>query len=290
MGEAKRRKSTDPTYGQPRRGLVVSPPLVVQGSRIELKDTHLDPQELRFALLFWDKLVWPISRSIRFDNNPDEQFLEINGTLRRPEFTNHGDGAQGLVKSQVNTFLDLDRREPGVWSLSQGENSFLIKDKILQEGNGVFVELHRAIPVPDKDVPLNDVLEFRTKRYSELAALRAELDDFVLKVNDAGHADLTDCIFRVDAACADALKAGKEWRFPVRFSNMKASLDLRPFSSIAAGIVGWSAGATYNMPLATSLLFGAAASFKIGGDFGFQQIRPRQGPYRYMADFHQQLF
>ena len=69
MGEAKRRKQNDLNFGRvPRdainRGLVVSPPIEIQGSNLFVKSSSLDPQELRFALLFWDRLVWPSSRNI----------------------------------------------------------------------------------------------------------------------------------------------------------------------------------------------------------------------------------
>ena len=68
MGEAKLRKQTDPNFGQvPKnglsyRGLVVSPPIEIEGNRLFAKSSNLDAQELRFSLLFWDRLVWPSSR------------------------------------------------------------------------------------------------------------------------------------------------------------------------------------------------------------------------------------
>jgi hypothetical protein len=189
MGEAKRRKARDPTYGRPKRGLVVSPPVEIQGSTLRFL-SQLDPQELRFALLFWDKLVWPKSRSVYIASGPDESFLEQAGILGRPEYTFSGVAAPGLARTQIQAFLDLDRREPGVWSLAQGEDSFLLKDRILTEGNGAFVELHRAIPVPDKDVPLDDILRFRDKRSDELQLLRHRIDIFVASINDSGESGI----------------------------------------------------------------------------------------------------
>jgi hypothetical protein len=66
-----------PEFLEPtQRGLVVSSPLVIQGGRIFVGSSNLDPQELRFSLLFWDRLAWPASRNIHFGSGPDEQFLE----------------------------------------------------------------------------------------------------------------------------------------------------------------------------------------------------------------------
>jgi hypothetical protein len=242
--------------------------------------------------MFWDKLVWPMSRAVHFPSGPDAQFLEQANILRRPEYTVNGDVAQGIARGQIQAFIDLDQREPGLWSLAQGENSLLLKEQMIHEGSGASVELHRAIPVPDHDVPLNDILEFRRKRYDELQLLRNELDTFAAAVNAAEDkaAELAKHIASADVACADAIKVAKEWHCPVRLSNFKASIDLRPFSSVAAAFVGWTAGAEYGLPLVTALLFGAGASLKIGGDFGVQRIRPRPGPYRYVAQFHQDVF
>ncbi len=71
MGEAKCRKVNDPNFGRvPKsanyRGLVVSPPIEIDGTSLHVKSSNLDPQELRFALLFWDQLVWPSSRAVHF--------------------------------------------------------------------------------------------------------------------------------------------------------------------------------------------------------------------------------
>jgi hypothetical protein len=229
-----------------------------------------------------------------FASGPDENFLEQAGVLVRPEYSFPGDLAQGFVRTQIQAFLDLDQREPGVWSLAQGENSLLLKDQILTEGNGAFVELHRAIPVPDKDVPLDDILQFRDKRSTELQLLRRRIDTLVASANDSHdpETELAKRVASVDAACADALRVGKEWRFPVRLTTVRAQIDLRPFPSFMAALVGWEAGVSYGKPLAlvSSVLTGVAASIKVGGDLGTQKIRPRQGPFRYVSQFHQEVF
>ena len=132
----------------------------------------VESQELRFALLFWDRLVWPSSRAIHFSSGPDETFLESAGILTRPEYTFNGDGAQGIARGQIQAYQELERSEPGVWALAQGENSLLLKDGLADEGKGTLVELHRAIPVPKQDVPLAEILEFRQRRRDELVLLR----------------------------------------------------------------------------------------------------------------------
>jgi hypothetical protein len=47
----------------------------------------LDPHELRHALLFWDKLVWPMNNIVRVGADQDIEFLETSKILERPPYT-----------------------------------------------------------------------------------------------------------------------------------------------------------------------------------------------------------
>jgi hypothetical protein len=278
------------------RGVVVSPPITIEGQALFVRSGNLDPQELRCWLLFWDKLAWPFSRAIYMRSGPDEQFLEEAGVLIRSEYTVTGDVAQGVAIGQIRAFEDLDSREPGRWSLAQGDNSLLLKDGALKQGSGMAFELIRAVPVPNRDVPLNEILEFKLRRHDELQLLRTEIDSLLpaIEASDDENAELMRCIQRIDAASADALRVAHEWRFPVRLSNLKASIELRPSVTAAAGLAAWSAAAGYGLPASqmvlTTAVAAAASALKISADFGWRGLRPRSGPYRYVSLFHNELF
>jgi hypothetical protein len=214
--------------------------------------------------------------------------------LSRPEYTVFGDVAQGLARTQIKAFLDLEQREPGQWSFAQGENSILIGDQVLLREKGALVDLYRAIPVPNKDVPLDDILDFKIKRHDELNVLRAEVDTFLNIVNGADNREdeLNRQVALLDAACADVLRIFKEWRFPFRLLNLKISYDFRPLVTMLGGVV-----AVKGLPITSALvasLAGAAIAtapaIKITGDFGWQGLRHRLGPYRYVSHYHHELF
>lgn len=300
VGEAKRRKALDASYGRPKRGLIVSPPLEIEGTRLFVRSSQLDPQELRCAALFWDRLVWPSSRAIHFGSGPDAEFLESAGILSRPDYTVYGDVAQGIASGTVQAFVDRDREEPGLWSLAQGENSLLLRSNEFVAGNAIQLSLHRAIPVPDKDVPLAEVLEFKQRRDAELNALRVEIDSLVVAVGAAedGHQALEMQIARVDKACADALTVGKEWQFPVRLMNVKTSGEVLPIAAIAGGIAVFKGSMELGLPISTAVwggIGGAVATnfsaLKIKHEgIEFRSFRKGQGPWRYVYDFHKELF
>ena len=196
-----------------------------------------------------------------------------------------------IAETQIQAFLELEKREPGLWALAQGENSLLIKNRLLEEGRGALVELTRAIPVPDKDVPLNDILEFRLKRRDDLLRLRHEIDSLFTAVNDAADKqfELRRRIAQIDTACADILKIAKESALRFRLSDFKASFEIKPISAIAA-LVGWQVGVAHEMPIVSAAIAGAAASFKIKKDFGVHGIKLRASPYRYVYHFHNDIF
>lgn len=298
MGEANQRKKLDPNYGKvPKsatvRGLVVSPPLVIEGRSLFARSSNLDPQELRFALLFWDRLVWPSSRAIHFASGPDETFLEQVGILSRPDYTFYGDGAQGIVEGQIRAYLDLEGKEPGSWALAQGENALLLKEHLFEEGRGALIELHRAIPIPQHDVPLAEILEFRERRRDELLLLRAKLEALISTIEDAQDKDheLQRLILEVDQACSNLLALGKEWQFPVFLSNIKAAFNLSPLKTLAVVGAGWKLAEQYGLTAATATaaVAGAASTIEIKANFGFRSVKRLTNPYRYAYSIDREL-
>lgn len=298
MGEAKRRKQSESNFGRvPKspsyRGLVVCPPIEINGNSLFAKSSNLDPQELRFALLFWDRLVWPSSRAIYFASGPDETFLESAGILTRPEYTFYGDAAQGIAKGQIQAYQDLERTEPGVWALAQGENSFLFNEGLAEEGKGALVELHRAIPIPRHDVPLAEILEFRQRRRDELFLLRHQLESFVSDIENSADKSfaLQKSIAELDQACSNLLAVGKEWQFPVYISNLKASFSLTPEKFLLAVAGGWKMGESYGLTAASAAATasGVVSTLNIKGDYGLRSTRRPRSPYRYAYQMYEEL-
>ncbi|HEF5874758.1 TPA: hypothetical protein SAY52_005437 [Burkholderia cenocepacia] len=300
MGEAKYRKLNDPTFGHiPKnaqsqsRGIVISCPMEVREGHVLTKSSMLDPQELRFALLFWEKLAWPTTRAVSFPGGPDAEFLEGAGVLSRPMYEFNGAIGDVLARAQMQALADLNDRDPGAWAIAQGENSLILTASTMQVGNGAYVELHRAIPIPTVDVPLNEILEFRERRRDELLVLRRELDTFVSDIESAeDHAvALAKHIASIDSACADLLKLGREWRFPVLLSNIKASVSLGMRTLVPAFGAGWAAGISYGMPAAivAAGVAGAACSLELKADLSLRTIKRPMSPFRYAYRAHEEL-
>lgn len=230
---------------------------------------------------------------MRVGSGPEAEFLRSAGILSRPlvELAFSGNPATFMAKAHIQAFLDQERQEPGAWALAQGERSFLMNDGHLKEGRAVLVKLHRAIPVPDKDVPLADILEFREKRRAELQRLRAEIDNFYDSVEKSADEKfgLQRCINQIDLACADLLKLSREGSSPFRLADLKVSYELRTGSLIRDATLGHIFGQQFGMATLGALVGGTAGILKISRDFGIGG-KHGQNPYWYVYGFHREVF
>jgi len=297
MGEAKRRKANDPAYGRAKRGLIITCPIEPLPNGFSIKSAEIDPYELRHALLFWDSLVFPTNNLIHIGSTPDIQFLESVGILERPRYSfASATNAEPLIKSQLLAFRERDGQSNGVWDICQNSAVLMQGAAEVARGAGFQLELLNVIPIPEKDVPLNEILEFKRKRNDEFLALRSQIDEFVQAINSSGdpHGELKRRIDLVDKACADALKVSSEWQFPVRLSNQKATFDLKPFEAVAAGASAYFGAVALGFSQAALAALGAAAvtaksSLKISGDIGWRGLKRRPSPFAYVARIGSEL-
>ena len=274
----------------------------IEPGKIWVNAGEIDPQELRFSTLLWDKLVWPYTETLHVTGGADEIFLQNEGILFRPDYTVRGDDtAACLIQAYINAFNDLNSKNPGCWSVAYGEKSLQIPDWLVDKNNKSQIEIYRAIPVPDKDVHLNDVLEFRLRRRDELGVLRTELDSLVsaLTQSSGNHKSvLASQIDAIDIACANAIRVSKEWQFPVRLSSFKCSFEVRPFEIALGAITGFSLAEAMGLPKTTSVVSAAGgalytmrSALKLSADsVTLRGLRPQRGPYDYVTRFHQELF
>jgi hypothetical protein len=270
------------------RGLVISCPIKISGTALQVASSNLDLQELRFSLLFWDKLDYPTNNLIHIDLDPEGQFLESAGVLKRTNIrvTGSGDMASGFLNAHVAAFRNLDARELGVWSLATGANSVSFPEADLDLGRGVIVSLHRAIPVPDKDVPIQDVLEFRARRRDELIALRHYLEDIYERIISAGDGALAleKEVERLQSAIDGHVRVSRESGFKLRLVDMDASLNFVPAVTTAA--VTYLAGT----PLIASIIAGSAAALNVKIGPSLKRHNATATPFKYVSSYHRELF
>ncbi len=142
MGEAKRRKIADKYYGmKPKhgRGIFLSAPITVDGEKIVAASSSIDPLELRRAVLFWDRLVWPDSKIISFGSNDDEKLLEAEGILTRPRPLSFNEqagvgGISALYRIENSSDITIGASRRDILQISTSRNTWILNVKNLANG------------------------------------------------------------------------------------------------------------------------------------------------------------
>lgn len=282
-----------PVLEKNQRGLVISTPLKMTANSL-LITPELDAQELRFSLLFWDHLDFPLSLALGIGASADVDFLMSADVMSRSRALGGSGGSELMLDAFVGTFRQLDERDPGRWSLARGEKSLTFPEQYLEEGKGgLSVKLLQAIPVPSKDVPLADLLEFRDKRRAELLALREHLDSIYQTIENSAeksHASAA-ALDALDRTIGDLLKVSKEssWKFILSGLELKVDvLDFKLGSAVALGAL------QMGLPISTSILSGLGATvvptISIKNGVSLKRSKPSSSPFEYVTYFHRDLF
>jgi hypothetical protein len=289
------------TLSAGERGLIVSNDFRLVPGGIEVTNREISPQDLRMSLLFWDKLDWPTNNVLAFED-PDVQILLDEKVLTRSRvhvrrISADDDFGSFMVTSQLDVFKSRELEAPGQWAMAHGPNSpTLLDTHLASTDRALWVELVRAIPVPDANVPYEDVLEFRSRRRDELHELRYALDGIYQGIKAAPDRPLAEqtAFVRIERA-AEALRrlTGEAGHRSV-YSSLRARIDgdllldevAKPMleETLKAGVIAAFAGA----PLAA-----IGAGVGIGLTKAFRKARsPKEWeglPFQYVYNYHREL-
>jgi hypothetical protein len=303
MGEAKRRKNADSFYGRyPKsgRGLIISNPIEIgTNGSINIISSALDPLELRRSLLFWDRLEWPVNRGVYVSGSGAEvSFLKEEGILARPVYSiQNGTGADFFRASFRDALSEKERVEPGRWAIAGGPKQIVFSGAEFRGGRGVLFSLFRTIPIPDKDVPLEDILDFKQKRRDEILKLVLEMDGFYQKIinsADSEHA-FVSALTEIELSCSELIKVAKEAQFPFRLSDLKLNTSLNIGAIAAVGdfaAKGALLGAGYGLETIGGIVGGALPFIGLSKDFSFQRRESSkfsESPFRVVGEIHERF-
>lgn len=279
------------------RGIVISTPVIARRGELELSTSPLDPQELRYWLLFWDKLNFPLLSGIHIELCGEGEYLQQAGVLDRRKVRDVNitidDPETDPPEEQfqyhfMRAFHDLDASEPGRWSVATGKRSIQLDEDYERAGRGVLVRLHRALPVPHKDVALEDLLNFKEKRSAELLALRHHLEAVyqrVIAAPDSALAVNTE-IEALDFALTDYLKSTRG-SVVKKWVPTSIDADLQLLTGVNAAVAAFNAG----FPLLQSALSGAAATMAVSASYSLKGLKRENGvPWRYVASYLDEVF
>lgn len=273
-------------------GLVISNPMrLIPGGGIFVENSELNPEELRRAVLFWDKMVWPASKGIHIAGGIESAFLEDEGILSRPLFSVDGMADIGLLEAYVQSYEALERASPGQWVLSEASTGFLSEKESFEADRGVIAQLFAAVPVPHRDVPLESLLEFKNRRRDSFNRLRNEIDGFFqqwVNTEDRDH-QLAMAVRQIEEACNECLRVARE--SPIPFSLSSWSIDFSMGGQdIVNGVLSGMAAKSFGMPTLGAAGLGFASSLTLGHALGQKKKALQKSPYNYAAKIETELW
>lgn len=249
-------------------------------------------QNLRRWSLFWDRLGVVYNPNTVKIEHPEFAFLRNSGVLDIYDVHN----VQGELSANVraiNTIAmqELEQNDTGNWAIDLSPGSLHAPHPLFRAWDttpdrGVLLQLQNVIPVPNKDVPLVDILEFKEKRQSEMLALRHHLDDLYLQIgnsHDPAFA-LTSKKSALEQSANDAIKVMRERRFPFRMSSQAVSFNFVGGVAAAAGAV--LAQSNLTTILSNFLISGVT----IGAALEWNKRKSAGNPFTYVASYHDHLF
>jgi hypothetical protein len=277
-------------------GVVITTPIRPNGDRHDVGEFDLD--QLRAFSLLWDRIAFPDSMlvSIRLatEAEADVEFLRNEGILTRPLVQADVFSGMALLAPalyQQVAFSALDRQEPGQWAVGRNEADVVFPTAEQDEDRGLLFRLTNSLPIPSRAVHLSDVLEFKSQRESELAALRSHLHDIYQSILAAPDRPLAEnqALVGLDRSVANYVKVAAETKFPLKLSPLGVKLDGK---AILAGGAAFAA-ASGGMPLAAAALVGLSASVgmviaSFGSTLTLSSARTAT-PFDYMISMHRDL-
>ena len=244
-------------------------------------------EELRTALLFFDKFDVPTQNMFGGTEWCESELRRV-GILTPSVANGGGDMAAYLRVLPFHTFEARERSEPGLWALARPAQALGFPAESLQPHSAVSLTLQNALPTFSRDVPLEDILEFKHRAKSELLALRSHFDDLCVEVGQAGTNSFEHSVVfrRFEKSLKDHIDLMNQSNRAKVWQSLKASCDLP--SGVGAGAGAFSetivTGTLDIGTLATGMLVVGIRTVA-----GLKRKRDKRNPFEYLTSAHLEL-
>ncbi len=271
------------------RGGVIPPTLGVtwdtNGSISIQPGNTFNQDVVRTALLFVDKVDIPDNSNISFGCADIDELISF-GIGARSTVVFEGDlGPDTIFQYPWFTYLELEKREPGRWSIWRGPNQNVVPEDKLSPSLAFQLHLTNGLIVPHKLTPYEDLLLFKERHRDELISLRHHLEELAIKLSKEGDPRAVNLEReRFDVSLAEYLKK-------VRQSNVrKAVASLTKEFDLAAAVRSAIGGGSGGLIAASQGLSITQAAATIGGGIlaglsikSVAGLKEGPSPFRYMA-------
>ncbi|WP_397605398.1 DUF6236 family protein [Sphingorhabdus sp.] len=247
------------------RGAVMIPAggLSASGGGVNVGSTEFDPDVVRAALLFFDRIDYPSNSMIQIGHECPEGLENWSG-FQRSRVNLSGPLIPEVTSESVGeVFTSLEQREQGRWAVARGPTQSVLPVERLSPLAGFQIRLENALPVPDRSVSYDEVLSFKSRHSSELLALRGYLDELAVEVSNGGFSSFAQTVSfeKFDRALVDYAEVSRQANFLKRLFSVDISFSVSDaMKSILAGAAATTAGMTGLQSLGFAAAMGLSAS------------------------------
>ncbi|WP_269564515.1 DUF6236 family protein [Kosakonia radicincitans] len=233
-------------------------------------------EELNYLILYWDKLVSPTNNFVHLSLHNEEELIKC-GILVRPKFVKYGFMSANMMtdfhaRTHVEALTMLRKDESEVdWRMHFFNDQVSIHNEISERKEVLRFEIADILPVPPKDIPLYEILEFKERRKDELLALHGYMDELYSGVLKSGDFNLerAKAISGLRRSLEDLDKLNNQgWRSPLKF-NLSTSFEFNISQLISGGSAVYAA---MHSTQPFEVFFAGAVITALGG---FIKIKPQ---------------
>tara|TARA_R110000772_G_scaffold238722_1_gene350708 strand:- start:1988 stop:2833 length:846 start_codon:yes stop_codon:yes gene_type:complete len=242
-----------------RRGIIAPPGnIVLQQEGFLMKET-LTAEEIRYYLMYWDKIIIPTNNLIHIGFAEEEELVECGAIWRpRVQLVGSFSGAQAMLDSHAKIAEMMMKDKSTDWVIHQIGQEISVPKNFSQDRNVLRVDISNALPSPHGKVAIIDILDFKERRKTELEALHETLDEIYLEILTSPDSDLAakKCISRFECSLNDLGRVSKEKFRIIQKYDLTAELNMNGkdmFNAAASGAVIDFFTSGFSMPIATAL-------------------------------------
>ena len=173
-----------------KRGVIATPAeFEFSLTGFNIKST-LSRETLAYYLLYWDEIVIPDHNLISVSSEMLDQLCSL-GCVYRPFIKHRGsffgnEIAANILREQ-SQLASLMHKDPHVdWVLHQTNSHTLATvDKEFEDNSSLRLKLTNLLPLPNQEVPFEELLEFKVRYADEFREFHALLDGLYLEILDS---------------------------------------------------------------------------------------------------------
>ncbi|WP_139530717.1 DUF6236 family protein [Klebsiella michiganensis] len=164
-------------------------------------------------------------------------------------------------------------------------------DCIINQTNGMLMQLANALPFPDDRVPLDKVLEFRLKRKDMLRELLNHINTIELRVSSSENQahELRAALNEIDIGCTNAIRAYKESGIKFQLTKVEFNFNMKDILAVSGSVFG---GASMFLPRTTAaslaVMAGVISTLNISASMQINRI-DKKNPFNYTAEINKHL-